>query len=182
MSELSPNPFQGLVTWVAMAAGSLTALCPVGLADPAALLLQAATSVVALFALGWMCVLVHELGHAVAAVAVGASVCQVSLGAGPVLWRSVRLQVRAFPWDGHVDAERPASEVKRVVFYLAGAVGNLAFAALVFAISTVTCLPGFWGVACCVAHGLVGITSLLPLSPGMDGWQIACILREGFRR
>jgi len=89
-------------------------------------------------------VFVHELGHLLAAMAVGIPVERFSVGFGPVLarrrWRGVEYCLSAIPLGGYVmpriadEAEFFGIDVwRRIVFWLGGPAANFVFAALLLA-------------------------------------------------
>ncbi|WP_029458306.1 site-2 protease family protein [Solidesulfovibrio alcoholivorans] len=95
-------------------------------------------------------ILVHELGHFLAAKAVGLPVVRFSLGLGPVLWSrtwgGTRCCLSAVPFGGYVllalagEKDYLAAPLwRRIAFSLAGPVANLLFAlccyAAVYAVS-----------------------------------------------
>ena len=67
---------------------------------------QMARTFVVVIGGAWIALLVHELGHAFAAVALGVRIWGVRLGAGPTLWRGTigdcRVHLALFPFLGAV--------------------------------------------------------------------------------
>jgi regulator of sigma E protease len=92
-------------------------------------------------------IVVHELGHLVAARLVGVPVASFSVGFGPKLWkrryRQVEYSLRAFPLGGFVvpaNDEREFNAIplyKRLIFFLGGPLANLLVTLPVFAVLNV---------------------------------------------
>lgn len=88
---------------------------------------------VAAFALFNMAIVLHELGHLLAAVVLGIPVSDFSVGFGPSLWFvtawGIRWHVRMLPLGGYVwrdkSKKRRAAVWRKVVYYLAGPLANL---------------------------------------------------------
>ena len=90
-------------------------------------------------------ILIHELGHFIAARAVGVAVDVFSVGFGPALWkkriRGTEYRVSLVPLGGYVlPAVKDEHEYflipinKRIIFSLGGPAANLAVILLLFAI------------------------------------------------
>ncbi|MBE9210278.1 RIP metalloprotease RseP [Nostoc sp. LEGE 06077] len=128
-------------------------------------------SVLAAIAVLAVLILVHELGHFVAARSQGIYVNRFSLGFGPVLWKyqgtETEYAVRAFPLGGFVgfpdddpDSEIPPNDpnllrnrpvLDRAIVISAGVIANLIFAYLVLVIQL----------------GIVGIPEKFNYQPGV---------------
>src|SRR5689334_21651030 len=128
-------------------------------------------SVLAAIAVLAVLILVHELGHFVAARSQGIHVNRFSLGFGPVLWKYQGAQteyaVRAFPLGGFVgfpdddpDSEIPPNDpnllrnrpiLDRAIVISAGVIANLIFAYLVLVLQL----------------GIVGIPEKFNYQPGV---------------
>ncbi|MDF5706619.1 MAG: RIP metalloprotease RseP [Nostoc sp. S4] len=128
-------------------------------------------SVLAAIAVLAVLILVHELGHFVAARSQGILVNRFSLGFGPVLWKyqgsQTEYAVRAFPLGGFVgfpdddpDSDVPPNDpnllrnrpiLDRAIVISAGVIANLIFAYLVLALQL----------------GIVGVPKELNYQPGV---------------
>ena len=91
-------------------------------------------------------IFVHELGHLLAARAVGIPVARFSLGFGPVVWSrrrgGVEYCLSAVPLGGYVLPEFTDEEAfyripvgRRIVFLLGGPAANIAFAVVLAALA-----------------------------------------------
>jgi len=131
-------------------------------------------------------VLVHELGHALAARAAGRRVQQLELGVGRPAWVVRRQQPRLVlrPWlllggacicDGPVTAQR----WPLLLQLTGGVLANGATGALLWWLATHT------AASCCGwlawGQGVLALAQLLPLpiGRGSDGWQLIALLRHG---
>jgi len=144
-----------------------------------------------------LCVLVHELGHFLAARAAGLPVTLVELGVGPVLgtWKSggaggTLWKLRALPLCGKVDFDAAPTSLRRAAVFSAGPAANLLLAALLS-------LPGQPGAPASVEvssplmakaeraaarlSGWYGLFNLLPHA-GFDGGQILLTLVRRAKR
>jgi regulator of sigma E protease len=98
----------------------------------------------ALLGLGVL-ILLHELGHLVAACRLGLPVLRFSIGLGPILWRrragGIEWAVSAVPFGGYVlfDAESPAWEEaptwRKILTSLAGPAANALLAVALYVIA-----------------------------------------------
>ena len=86
------------------------------------MILSLASSVLAAFVACWIALLLHELGHAAAAQAVGVRIWGIRLGTGPTIWRGSvngrQIQICALPFLGGVtllDADADAIGYRDVV-------------------------------------------------------------------
>jgi Zn-dependent protease len=132
----------------------------------------------------------HEVGHAVAAYAVRFRVLGMVLGAGPTLWSGhiagLPLTIRVLPIGGHVmtQSTRPgADHLARMLIWSAGPGANAIVAAFAFTGVIPTSGPGQWVV---IINALLCVTNLVPYSKfipeagrrvGTDGWQIVHAVR-----
>ncbi|MCW8129285.1 MAG: site-2 protease family protein [Planctomycetota bacterium] len=95
------------------------------------------------FVIGFL-ILIHELGHYLAARWVGIPVARFSIGFGPILWsfkrRGTEFGLAWFPFGGYVlpdiETEEEWSKIsasKRILFALGGPAANVLLAVLLFA-------------------------------------------------
>jgi hypothetical protein len=116
----------------------------------------------------WTGVVVHELGHLTACLALGAEVKAFRLGGtrAAVRFPAARVQVSiGLPYRGRVEYEGACSVWRRAVITLAGSLAGLALAGLVLAVAAaVVTVRGTPPVVWTAADGLalVGLTSLMP--------------------
>lgn len=126
--------------------------------------------------------LIHELGHAVAAKWHGLQVDKLVLGFGPLLFQAGRLELRLVPLSGgcHIpDYPRADPAVRRnialmgplysilaggLLYLVAPGMNTYQVMGLTFSADLVRMLAA--------ASGVLGAFNLLPLPP-MDGWQVA---------
>lgn len=139
--------------------------------------MQRDAAVLAWFAAaGWLAGAVHELGHALAALACRMRVREVRIGLGPSVtvplvtpWGRVPLRLGPFPVAGwcrveDLGAERPAA---RALVFASGGFANLLVAVLlasVFGYGTSGWMLG-------VVNFAMALCSLLPV-PMLDGWGV----------
>jgi tetratricopeptide (TPR) repeat protein len=175
--DKSERAARGALLWVGLLALAATVLLALGRA--------AASPVVS--AVGWfvanlwlfvvslaVSVLPHELGHALAAHALGLRVFSITVGVGPVVYEriaaGVRLRVHAYPFGGFTRCAFRDSRVwrlKHFLFIAAGPAVNVSFLAATLAVvrdRTVEMLvlglaPGLMFAA---ANALVLVLNLLP--------------------
>lgn len=112
-------------------------------------------------------VLVHELGHAVAAWAQGLEVQRIECGAGPVLLRVGVLRVRLFPLGG-ATAVVGGRWWQQAIVGLCGPAASLAIGAVALVIDQRPI--GYFSLA-------LGLTNLLPL-PWLDGGRVLSLTRK----
>lgn len=156
--------------------------------------------VLLVFFAAWTALLLHELGHALVARALGIRVFSITLGRGLVLYRGTvsgcRLQVALFPLHGEVslhdeDARalgyrdmmapdwafqwRPGSSWRAPIISVAGSVANLTAAGAValYWLLMPRLTPGPFALfAMCFVVNLAMYLNLAPIR-GLDGWRIA---------
>jgi membrane-associated protease RseP (regulator of RpoE activity) len=148
----------------------------------------------------WTALLLHELGHALVARAVGIRVWEVTLGRGPLIWSGrldgCRLSLRLLPLHGEIrlhdeDARalgywnvkanecefqwKPGSSWRAPLISAAGSLANLLAAAAVvlywMAMPRLT-PPAFGLFSVCFVVNLAMYLNLAPIR-GLDGWRIA---------
>ncbi len=135
------------------------------------------TLLATIFLIGLL-IFVHELGHLLAARAVGIPVARFSLGFGPVIWSrrrdGVEYCLSAVPLGGYVLPEFTDEEAfyripvgRRIVFLLGGPAANFAFAVVLAAIGRALAGDISWQAVLVtpwldVARISAAITSALP--------------------
>jgi len=152
------------------------------------------------FVASWTALLLHELGHALVARAVGVRVWSVTLGRGPRLWSGTlfgtRLHVGLLPLHGEVSLHdedagalgyrnmhradwsfewRNGSSWRAPVITLAGSLANLFAAgsvALYWLLMPRLTPPTFALFAMCFVVNLTMYLNLAPIR-GLDGWRVA---------
>lgn len=151
------------------------------------------TAVLVIAAIGLLTVpmiVLHEAGHFLAGLALGARVFEFSIGSGTPVWKltikGVDIVVRSSPVCGHV-RHLPREDVtswQHAVFVTAGPGANLAVAAGIFAARGIASWPAIesWGVGemTIAANAWLVLLTLLPFRTqtasgtimGSDGWQL----------
>jgi hypothetical protein len=114
-------------------------------------------------------VVVHELGHLLACLAVGAKVKEFRLGGEQ---RAIRFHVRTvkvslgWPYQGRVQYDGALSRWRQAVVTLAGSFADLAFAGLALAVGSATAASGQSArplvVAAVLGFGVLGLSNLMP--------------------
>jgi regulator of sigma E protease len=135
------------------------------------------TLLTTIVAIGFL-IFVHELGHLIAARAVGIPVARFSLGFGPVLWKrrygGVEYCFSMIPLGGYVLPECESEEAffaiapgRRIVMWLGGPLANFVLAAILLAIGNAA--AGQWSLSdllvepwLAVARGSINLLAVLP--------------------
>lgn len=128
--------------------------------------------------------LVHELGHAAAGLAVGDPPAEISIGVGPTLlgvtFRGTRLVLRLLPLAGHTLAASVAvgrSTARAAFVVSAGSAANLALAGILFAVTP----PGTWGRTVAWLSLATAAFNLVPLGAkgaATDGLLLLRLVRD----
>lgn len=123
--------------------------------------------------------LVHEIGHLIAARLCGFSVLYVRVGGGPLVLSAGPFELRALPTSGHTgfsggvpEAELPVG--KSIAVMLSGVLANLLVSAVVYVIVPVW---SWAGIAVAAPQLILGATNLIPVA-GTDGARCLEMIRR----
>ena len=114
--------------------------------------------------IAWVCVALHELGHAVASSLVGGRVRQVRIGAGPHLGTrqafGAEVVLRVLPTDGCTMCEPPTGTALRGRLIVRAGAGIFVNAGLIAV--ALTMLSGYWALMIAVVNGYMLVSNALP--------------------
>jgi hypothetical protein len=114
--------------------------------------------------IAWVCVALHELGHAVASSLIGGRVRQVRIGAGPQLRTrqafGAEVVLRVLPTDGCTMCEPPTGTALRARLIVRAGAGIFVNAALIGV--ALTMLSGYWALMILLVNGYMLVSNVLP--------------------